>query len=99
MRPRHTARERSITDGRSPGASKPVLGSDQPGILRCSILRALELRKPHREVFFLRDIQGHTLEEIAAILGISLETARVQSMRARCEMGRRGDSDAMERAR
>jgi DNA-directed RNA polymerase specialized sigma24 family protein len=49
-------------------------------------------------VFLLGDIQGHTLTEIAAILGISIETARVRLNRARREIGHLGDSDAMERA-
>ena len=62
------------------------------------ILRALELSKAHRDVFLLREIQGHTLEEIAAILGITLETARVRLIRAQREIGCLWSSDAMGRA-
>ena len=46
----------------------------------------------------MKDIQGHSLQEIAAILGISIETTRVRLMRARREIEHLGDSDAMERA-
>jgi len=73
-------------------------GFDQPGAFQCTILRALELPRAHREVFLLRDIQGHTLQEIAAILGISLETARTRLQRARREIGHLAGSDAIGRA-
>ena len=62
------------------------------------ILRALELPKIHREVFFLKEIQGHTFPEIAAILGITLDTARVRWKRARRAIGPVGDSGAVGRA-
>jgi RNA polymerase sigma factor (sigma-70 family) len=71
---------------------------DLPGAFQCTILRALELPKPHRDVFLLKDIQGHTLQEIAAILGISIETARVRLERARHEIGYPADPDASGRA-
>lgn len=79
-------------------ARKPVSGMEQPGAFQCAILKALELPKAHREVFLLKDIQGHTLTEIAAILGISIDTARVRLKRARHEIGHLGDSDATGRA-
>ena len=71
---------------------------DQPGAFQCTILRALELSRTHREVFLLRDIQGHTLQEIAAILGITIETARARLQRARRELGYLANSDAIGRA-
>jgi len=77
---------------------KNASGFDQPGVFQCTILRALELPRTHREVFLLRDIQGHTLQEIAAILGISIETARVRLERARREIGQMADSGALGRA-
>jgi DNA-directed RNA polymerase specialized sigma24 family protein len=77
---------------------KPVSGFEQPGAFQCTILRALELPKAHREVFLLKDIQGHKLTEIAAILGISIDAARARLNRARREIGHLGDSDAMGRA-
>jgi len=73
-------------------------GLDLPGAFQCTILRALELPKPHRDVFLLKDIQGHTLQEIAAILGISLETARMRLERARNEIGYPADPDGVGRA-
>ena len=98
MRPRLIVRERSRTHGRSLSASKSASGLDQPSVFQRTILRALELRRSHREVFLLKDIQGHTLQEIAALLGISIETTRVRLMRARREIEHPGDSDALERA-
>ena len=79
--------------------SRAVRGFDRPGAFQCTILRTLGLRKHHREVLLLNDIQGLTLKEIAAILGISIETARVRLKRARREIGHLGDSDATGHAR
>ena len=71
---------------------------ERPGAFQHAILRALELPRPHRDVFFLKDIQGHTLQEIAAILGITTDTVRVRLRRARRAIGQLGDSIAMGRA-
>ncbi len=60
---------------------------EEPGTFQLTLLRSLELPKTDREVFLLKEIQGHTLEEIAARLGISLETARARLKRARREIG------------
>ena len=78
---------------------RAVAGFDGPGAFQCTILRALELPKDHREVFLLKAIPGHTLREIAAILGVSIDTARVTLKRARREIGHLGDSDATEHVR
>lgn len=85
-----------MTGGCSPGTETEEL--HLPGAFQCTILRALELPKPHRDVFLLKDIQGHTLQEIAAILGISLETAQVRLERARHEIGYPADPGARARA-
>lgn len=98
MRPRYTVRERSMPYGVSLPPRRGATGLDLPGAFQCTILRALELPKPHRDVFLLKDIQGHTLQEIAAILGISIETARVRLERARHEIGCPADSGATGRA-
>ena len=87
-----------MTHASSLRAREAATGFDQPGAFQCTILRALELPRTHREVFLLRDIQGHTLQEIAAILGITIETARVRLLRARREIGHLADSDAIGRA-
>ena len=75
-----------------------ISGFEQPGAFQCIILRALELPKAYREVLLLKDIQGHSLMEIAAILGISIETARARLKRARLEIGHMADPEAMGRA-
>ena len=67
-----------------------------PGVFQCVILRAFELRKGYRDVFLLKEIQGYSLGEIAAILGISIDTALARLKRARRAIGHLGDSDAME---
>lgn len=73
-------------------AGKAASEFDSPGAFQCTILRALELPRTHREVFLLRDIQGHTLQEIAAILGISIDTALERLNSAHREIGCLGDS-------
>jgi DNA-directed RNA polymerase specialized sigma24 family protein len=98
MRPTYTTRKTSISQAYSLPARRTVSGLDQPGAFQCAILRALELPKAHRDVFLLREIQGHTLDEIAAILGITLGTARVRLIRAQREIGCLWNSDAMGRA-
>ena len=98
MRPRYTARERSMTYSSSLRATEAVAGFHQPGAFQCTILRALELPRAHRDVFLLRDIQGHTLKEVAAILGISIDTARLRLRRARRDIGHVPDCDTIGRA-
>ena len=78
---------------------RSVAGFDRPGAFQCTILRALELPRDHREAFLLKDIQGHTVTEIAAIVGISIETAPVRLNLARGEIGHLGDSEATGQAR
>lgn len=87
-----------MTHASAQRARKLVLGFDRPGAFQCTLLRALQLPKPHREVFLLKDIQGRTLTDIAANLGISIETAQARLQRARRKIGHVGDSDAMGRA-
>ena len=69
---------------------------ESPGTFQCLLLRAFELPKSDRDVFLLQEIQGYSLTEIAAMLGISIDTATVRLKRARREIGHLGDSDAME---
>ena len=73
-------------------------GLHRPGAFQSSLLRALQLRQAYRDVFLLKEIQGYTLAEIAAILGISVETAVVRLERARREVGITMHSDAVEQA-
>ena len=78
---------------------KTVSGMEQPEVFQLTLLRAFGLSKAYRDVFLLKDIQGYTLAEIAAILGISIDTALVRLKRARREIGHWDDSDATEGAR
>jgi DNA-directed RNA polymerase specialized sigma24 family protein len=74
----------------------PAAEPEKPGTFQLTLLRALELPKACREVFLLKEIQGYTLSEIAAMLGISMETALLRWKRARREFMHLGDSGAME---
>lgn len=78
-------------------ARKSASAAEEPGSFQRMILRASELPKTYRDVLLLKEIHGHTLAEIAAILGISIDTALLRLERARREIGHLGDSDAMER--
>jgi DNA-binding CsgD family transcriptional regulator len=98
MKPSPTVRGRSVTHGSAPPVQKPVSGMEQPGVFQCTLLRAFGLSKAYRDVFLLKEIKGYTLAEIAAILGISIDTALVRLKRARREIGHLDDSDAMEGA-
>lgn len=82
-----------------PGIRKTASGMESPGVFQLTLLRAFGLSKAYRDVFLLKDIQGYTLAEIAAILGISIDTALVRLNRARREIGHWDDSDATEGAR
>jgi len=90
--------ERSLIVESSLLVRKSTSRFELPGAFQCAVLRALELPKPHREVFFLKDIQGHSLIEIAAILGITTDTALVRLKRARRAIGQLRNSVAMGRA-
>ena len=78
---------------------KTMPGMREPGAFQCALLRAFQLPQAYREVFLLKDIQGYSLAEIAAILGISADTVLARLKRARFEVGRSGNSDGMERVR
>jgi RNA polymerase sigma-70 factor (ECF subfamily) len=56
-----------------------------------SIARSLldELAPKHRAAFVLREMEGHSYEEVAAALGTSEVAARVRVSRARSEVQRR----------
>src|SRR5580692_9013871 len=79
MRPSPTIR--SVTHTSSLHVRKPMAGLESPGAFQCMILRALELPKAYRDVFLLKEIQGHGLAEIAAILGISTDAVTVRLKR------------------
>lgn len=79
-----------------PQARRLAPGLEGPGAFQCTILRAFELPKGYRDVFLLKEIQGYTLTEIAAMLGISIDTALVRLKSAHREIGHLGDSDAVE---
>jgi predicted DNA-binding protein (UPF0251 family) len=56
------------------------------GVMQAVLMHALQLRRRCREVFLLCDIQGHSVPEAAAILGISRVTANRRLQLARTRM-------------
>jgi DNA-directed RNA polymerase specialized sigma24 family protein len=97
MTENHAIRSRYGNQHSTLKGHKPA-SHEQPGAFQLTFLRALELPKTSREVFLLKEIQGYTFAEIAAILGISIDAACARWDRARREFMHLGDSDAMERA-
>jgi DNA-directed RNA polymerase specialized sigma24 family protein len=61
------------------------MASDKDALERI-VMHAFRLRSAFRKVFLLCDIQGFTVAEAAAILGISPAAATVRLDRARREM-------------
>src|SRR6266496_4797122 len=72
---------------------------EEPGAFQCLLLRAFQLPRTYRDVFLLNDIQGHTIAEITAILGISVDTALVRLKRARRAIGDWKNSGNVERGK
>ncbi len=77
-------------------ARKPLSGMEQPGAFQCMLLRAFELPQAYRDVYLLKEVQGHSPAEIAAILRISVDTVHARLKRARRTIGRFDNSGAME---
>ena len=99
MNPSHTIRSRSLSHSLPPHSRRHVPGLEAPGAFQCAVLRAFELPKRYCDVFLLKEIQGYKLAEIAAILGISTDTALERLKSAHREIGHLEDSGAMEHAR
>lgn len=55
------------------------------GVMQAVLMHALQLRQSHRDIFLLCDLQGHSVSEAAAILGIgrSMATRRLRFARQR----------------
>jgi DNA-directed RNA polymerase specialized sigma24 family protein len=70
---------------------------EEPGAFQCLLLRAFQLPRVYREVFLLKEIQGHAIAEIAATLGITVDTAQVRLKRAPREIGDWKNSGTAER--
>ena len=79
-------------------ARKPWSGMEPPGAFQCMLLRAFELPQVYRDAYLLKEVQGHSHEEIAAILGISVNAVHARLKRARRTIGRFDNSGAMEHA-
>lgn len=94
---RASNRGHATTHHRGSTSQDPVLDMERPGVFQCTLLRALELPRAYRDVFLLNQIHGHTPDEIAAILGISIPATELRLKRARREFANLGDSTAIAR--
>ncbi len=89
-------RGRSLTQSARPRPGESISDMEESGTFGRLLLRAFELRQPYRDVFLLRDIQGHTLSEAAGILGVSRDTAVARLKQARHELQRFASVNAAE---
>jgi DNA-directed RNA polymerase specialized sigma24 family protein len=71
---------------RSDEKSCVIPGQDASRSFQLILLRALLLPAPRRDVFVLKEIQGFTLPEVAAALGISRDDVKKHLRRAQREM-------------
>lgn len=76
----------------------PLPGLEKPGAFQCLLLRAFELPKAYRDAYLLKEVQGCSHDEIAAILGISVDAVHARLKRAHRAIGRLDNSGAMEHA-
>ncbi|MCB9898090.1 MAG: sigma-70 family RNA polymerase sigma factor [Planctomycetes bacterium] len=77
-------------DALPPSSVDPVDGSDGPldhlhrDELRARVRQGIErLPEPFRTTLVLREVEGHTYEEVASILGVSIGTVESRLFRAR----------------
>lgn len=56
------------------------------GVVQAIVMHALQLRHTYREVFVLCDIQGRSVRDTAAILGIGPAAVMTRLLRARHQM-------------
>jgi DNA-directed RNA polymerase specialized sigma24 family protein len=83
----------------SPDTRDALADLEEPGAFQCLMLRALELPQAYRDVFLLKDVQGHPITEIAARLGITVEAAWARLKRARREIDSLSNSGPVGRAK
>jgi len=99
MNARSGSQRRPAVDNFLGGMRQTASGMEKPGAFQRSLLRVFQLPQAWREVFLLKQIQGFTLQETAAILGISLDAAWIRLQRARREINRLESAEASEHAR
>ena len=63
-----------------------IPGEDARRSFQLTLLRAFLLPERRRDVYLLKEIQGFTLHEVAALLGISKDDARKHLRRAKRDM-------------
>jgi RNA polymerase sigma factor (sigma-70 family) len=64
----------------------PIARREEQASFQLTLLRAFQLPPACRDVFVLKDIQGYTLPEVAAALGITKDVVTKHLRRARREM-------------
>jgi DNA-directed RNA polymerase specialized sigma24 family protein len=66
--------------------TRALPGTEDDRSFQLTLLRALLLPAPRRDVFLLKEIQGFTLPEVARLLGISRDDVIKHWRRARRDM-------------
>jgi DNA-directed RNA polymerase specialized sigma24 family protein len=79
-------RGRPIKRQDSSGSPCVIPGQDASRSFQLTMLRAFLLPPPRRDVYVLKEIQGYTLREVAAVLGISKDDVTKHLRRALREM-------------
>ena len=84
------ARMRAIDDAIPANSGKDPERIAGNAVLRRDLRRALrELPGPYREIVFLREIEGLSTREVAAVTGLSEDNVKTRLRRARLQLQRR----------
>jgi RNA polymerase sigma-70 factor (ECF subfamily) len=84
------ARMRAIDDAIPENSGKDPERIAGNAVLRRDLRRALrELPGPYREIVFLREIEGLSTREVAAVTGLSEDNVKTRLRRARLQLQRR----------
>jgi RNA polymerase sigma-70 factor, ECF subfamily len=87
-RDRRTSKEIALPVAHSEAFDEAATHTDEP-MLRITLQRALDrLPEGMRQIVVLHDVQGHTHEEIGALLGIAAGTSKSQLFKARAHLRR-----------
>ena len=79
-------RELPLTKSAVTGGTEDSPAKSGRETFQAIVMQALQLRRIYREVFILSDIKGYSMEETAAMLGISADSVVRRLARARTQM-------------
>lgn len=88
--PMHDEPAFDVADG-APGADLAIESAQERDRIRAALAR---LAPAHREIVFLRDLEGLSTREVARVLGISEPNVKVRLHRAHAQLRKRLGGDA-----